>query len=176
MKINLEKYLKEKRPQLDVEQPDETSVWEGIKAGMAEERKLLPEWFWKVAAIFLLGVLTTYVVVTETGTGKTNALPLSGISDELGSRENELQLIANKKWDEVKPLISKDNSRYEFLIQQLNELESIREVYEEDLKENGPNEYIIRALLDYHEKKIRILDRILLETQKQQNHEKQITL
>ena len=176
MKTDLEKYLKEKRLQLDVEQPDENSIWEGIKAGMVEKRKILPNWFWKVAAVFLLGVLTTYVVMTETGLGSKNVITLSDVSEELGRQEAEFKMVADKKWEEVKPLISKNREDFQFLLNELEELESVQKIYQQDLNEIGANEYIIRALLDYHEKKIRILDRLLLETQKQNNHEEQITL
>ncbi|NQU85955.1 MAG: hypothetical protein HQ541_09360 [Mariniphaga sp.] len=176
MKINLEKYLKEKRLLLDVEQPDENSVWEGIKAGMVEERKIIPNWFWKVAAVFLLGVLTTYIVMNETGIGSQKVITLSDVSEELGKQEAEFKMVAEKKWEEVKPLISKNKGDFQFLLNELDELETIQKIYQQDLNEIGANEYIIRALLDYYEKKIKILDRLLLETQKQNNHEEQITL
>lgn len=53
MKKNIEKYLKENRLNLDVEEPDNDSVWEGIRAATDKKRNMLPVWFWKVAAIFI---------------------------------------------------------------------------------------------------------------------------
>jgi hypothetical protein len=176
MKQDLEKYLNEKRLQFDVDQPDENSVWEGIKAGLAKDRKVIPGWFWKVAAVFLLAVSATYVVINETTRKDSITIVLSDVSKELGKQEAELELVANKKWDQVRPLLSTENSDTQFLLDELKELETIHKIYLQDLNEVGANEQIIRVLLDYHIKKIKILDRLLLEIQKQNNHEKQFTL
>ena len=176
MKQGLEKYLKEKRFQLDVEQPDEMSVWEGIKTGMGRRQQMIPPWFWKAAAILLLLISTTYIVVNETS--KSNNLPdsLTDVSEELGKQAAEFEQVAQQKWDEAKPYLSENREDFKFLLEELDELETIYATYSEELSIEGANEFIIRALLDYHEKKIKTLDRLLLEIQKQQNHEEQITL
>jgi hypothetical protein len=176
MKQSLEKYLKEKRFQLNVDQPDDDVVWGGIKAGMTNGSKTIPGWFWKVAAIFLFVVSTTYVVINETNRGRVVYITLADISPELGVQEARLQSIANQKWDEIKPFLTKGNSDFNYLFDELDEIESINEIYQKDLNEVGSNEFIIQALLDYHQKKIRILDRLLMEIKKQKNHEKNITL
>ncbi|MBN1820262.1 MAG: hypothetical protein JW833_06080 [Prolixibacteraceae bacterium] len=176
MKTDLEKYLKEKRLLLDADQPDENSVWEGIRAGLAEPGKVHANWFWKIAAVFLFGVLITYVAMNELRRGESQPASLADISEELGKQEAEFKKVANSKWDQVKPYLSEDKSDIRFLLDELNELETIHKIYQSDLKELGSNEYIIRALLDYYQKKIKILDRILLEIEKQNNYEEKVTL
>ena len=176
MQTELEKYLKEKRLLLDVDQPDEDSVWEGIKAGMEKKRKVIPLWLWRVAAVFLFAALTTYLVINESRQKQIVFVTLSDVSKELGEQEAQLQTIANQKWNEVQPMLINTNDEFRFLLDELEELEDIYHIYQQDLNEIGANEFIIHAMLDYHEKKIRILDRLLLEIQKQKDHEETITL
>lgn len=173
MKQDLEKYLAEKRFQLDADQPDETLLWEGIRAGIGRQRRFTVNHLWKVAAIFLLGVLVTYIAI-DNSKSSYRYRSLADVSSELGRQEAELRQQADQKWDEVKPQLVSSNSQYQFLLDELKELNKIQKVYLSDLNELGANEEIIRVLLDYHEKKIKILDRLLLEIQKQKNHEKQI--
>jgi hypothetical protein len=173
MKQDLEKYLAEQRFLLDVEQPDEQLLWEGIRTGIGRQRRFTMNQFWKVAAIFLFGLLITYVVINNSQ-GNYRYKSLADVSPELGRQEAELRQQADQKWNEVKPMLINGNSQYQFLLDELKELDKIQKVYLSDLNELGANEEIIRVLLDYHEKKLKILDRLLLEIQKQKNHEKQI--
>jgi hypothetical protein len=43
---------------------------------------------------------------------------------------------------------------------------------QEDFYKLGSNERLIKAMLDNYEKRVRILDRMLMEIQKQKNNEK----
>ncbi|MBK6285027.1 MAG: hypothetical protein IPF54_22435 [Draconibacterium sp.] len=133
-------------------------------------------WFWKIAAVFLFGVLITYGVVKESTKQQVVIVTLADISKDLRQQEAELKLIVDKKWEEIKPLSAAEKTQFQFLLDELNELDKIYNTYEKDLYEIGKNEQIINALLDYYEKKIRILNRLSLEIQKQKNHEKTVTL
>ena len=169
MKENLEKYLKEKRSALDVDLPEDDLIWQGIQKGMKKKRTLNSGLFWKVAAIFLFVVSTTYVVFNETN--KTSKSSLASISPELEKQEAELIETAKNKWQIIQAS-SDDLSQLQFLFEELDQLKNVYKSYETDLKEDGANEFIIRALLDYHTKKIRILDNILHEIEKQKSDEK----
>ena len=168
MKKNLEKYLKKKRSTLDVDTPDDDLLWQGIQSGMHKKRTLNAAIFWKVAAIFLLVVSTTYVVYNETN--KSKFAVLANVSPELKKQEAELIDTAQAKWKLIKTSGS-DLSQLQFLLEELDQLDEIYASYKSDLKEDGANEFIVRALLDYHAKKIRILDNILHEIEKQNKDE-----
>ena len=101
---------------------------------------------------------------------------LADVSQELGRQEAELKLIADRKWEEIKPLLPTGNNELQFLLDELKELDVVYATYREDLYKTGVNEQITQVLLDYYEKKIRILNRLLLEIQKQKNCEKTVTL
>ncbi len=176
MKQELEKYLKTNRLRLDSDQPDEESVWEGIKSGLNKKQHVLPTWFWKVAAIFIFIVSATYFVVNETKDNTVVAITLADISDDLGNQEAELQHLVNLKWEEVKPLLPKEKTEIDFLLNEINELDKVYKSYQNDLSISDANEENIVALLDYYQKKMKILNRILHEIEKQKNHEKTIHL
>jgi len=176
MKMELEKYLTKNRLRLDVDEPDDERIWEKINSGLKKDRQLQSNWFWKIAAVFLFGVLTTYVVVKETSKEQVVIITLGDISKELGQREAELKQVVNTKWEEIEPLTQEQKTEFQFLLNELNELDEVYKTYEKDLYITGENEQIINVLLDYYEKKIRILNRLSLEIQKQKNNENNITL
>jgi len=174
--MKLKKYLKENRLMLDVEQPDDDKIWKEISLRTQNENRLKNNWFWKIAAVFLFGVLITYVTVKETTKQPVIIVSLADVSKELGEKEAALKLVADKKWAEIGPLSAEDKTQFQFLLDELKELDKVYAEYEKDLTEIGGNEQIINALLDYYEKKIRILNRLSLEIQKQKNHEDNATI
>lgn len=147
MKTNLEKYLKENRFLLDVDEVDELSVWEGVKAGMQKKRSIIPKWFWKVAVFFLFGIITTYLAINLPGTINKKSISLSDISEELGRQEAEYKTVELQKWQEAQPYISKDKGDYKPLLNELDKIKEVQEIYLHDLNEIGINEHIIKDCL-----------------------------
>lgn len=175
MKKDLEKILKEKRLKLDVEEPEHDLVWEGIRNGL-NQKKQVPVWVWKVAAIFIFVVSATYFIVTETSNKQVVIYTLSDISGDLGKQEKALNQQVNLKWEQVQTQLTNNNGEIQFLLEQMNELDAVYRSYQQDLNRTLDNEPVVRAMLDYYEKKIKILNRILLEIEKQENHEKTTSL
>lgn len=171
MKQDLEKILREKRLKLDVEEPENDLIWEGIRSGL-RKRKHLPDWFWKAAAIFIFVISATYFVANERSKKQVVVLTLSDISSELGKQEQTLKQQVNLKWEEVEQQLPDNDPEIQFLLQQLNDLDAIYTTYQKDLNRTLDNEPVIRAMLDYYEKKTRILNRLLMETEKQKQVEK----
>jgi hypothetical protein len=87
-----------------------------------------------------------------------------------------LKQVVTKKWEELQPLTAEEKSEFGFLLDELKELDKVYKTYEEDLYKTGENEQIINALLDYYEKKIRLLNRLSMEIEKQKNYETTIEL
>lgn len=176
MKTNIEKYLAKNRFRLDAEEPDNDKIWNEIKKPKRSVQHAQTNWFWKIAAVFLFGVLITYVVVKETQKDQVVIVTLADISKDLGQQEAELKQIVDTKWKAIEPLTAEQKSEFQFLLDELNELDNIYKTYEQDLYTTGENEQIIHVLLDYYQKKIRILNRLALEIQKQKNDENNVTL
>ncbi len=171
MKENLEKYLKKNRQNLDVDTPNEEMLWKEISLGIKNKKTGLPNWFWKAAAILLFVVSTTYVFYNETKDKKESQLILAHVSPELQKQEIEFIQVANNKWDQINASLPEHKTQLKFLFEELDGLEEVYESYQMDLNEIGANEFIIRAMLDYHSKKIRILDKILHEIEKNKRYE-----
>jgi hypothetical protein len=176
MKMDLEKYLKEKRWKLDVEEPDEDAIWSGIQQKKSSRHFVLPSWFWKVAAIFLFAVLMTYTVTNRQNKNQVVVVTLADISKDLGQEEAQLKQLVSLKWEEVEQQLPTDKNDLKFLFDELRELDKVYADYQKDLYKTGPNEQIIEAMLDYYQKKIRLLNRMLMEIQKQKEHENKIVL
>lgn len=176
MKLKIEKYLKKNRLKLDVDEPDDDLIWQGIKSGLKEKNQFIPSWFWKVAAVFFLVFFTTYVVINENKQKQVFIITLSDLSKSLGEQEAGLKQQVDIKWQEVQSKMTNKNIDIQFLLKEYKELDKIYSTYQNDLGKTPDNERIIRAMLDQYEKKIQLLNRLLLEIEKQKNHEKSITL
>jgi len=176
MKTNLEKYLKENRFRLDTDKPDNDVIWEGIRTGLDKKQNKFPDWFWKVAAILIFAVSTTYFVINETNKNQSKIVSLADISAELGKQEAELQGIVQVKWKEIEPLLTEENAQIHFLLDEIQDLDEVYKAYQTDLGISDAQEQIVTVLLDYYQKKIKILNRLLHEIQKQEKHENTITL
>lgn len=175
MKKDLEKILLEKRWKLDVEEPENDLIWEGIRSGL-HKNNALPGWFWKVAAIFIFAISATYFVVNETSKKQVVVFTLSDISKDLGTQEQALKQQVNLKWEEVQQLLSDNDPEIKYLLKELNDLDLVYASYQKDLNRTLDNEPVIRAMLDNYEKKMRILNRLLMEIEKQKQYENNVIL
>lgn len=174
MKQDLEKILKEKRLKLDVEEPESDLIWDGIRSGL-HKKKQLPDWFWK-AAIFIFVMSATYFIASEHSKKQVVILTLADISTDLGKQEQTLKQEVNLKWEEVEKQLPDNDPEIQFLLQQLNEMDAIYASYQKDLNRSLDNEPVIHSMLDYYEKKIRILNRLLMEIEKQKQVEEDLKL
>ena len=177
MKIDLEKYLKTRRQHLDVEEPDETLLWEGIRNEIISEKKTARFNLWKIAAIFLAIFTFSYIAYNELSKEKEREFTLSQINKSLGEREKGYQQkVLLKMQDANIPELSRrpESDILPVLINELNELDTIYDDAMNDLKQNGYLEQIVEIIFDTYEKRIRILEQIIMETQKLEMYEKDI--
>jgi hypothetical protein len=174
MKVNIEKYLKDKREHLDVEQPDDAMLWEGIRKGILLEKKPRTLNFWKVAAIFLAIFTISYIVYNEINREREREFTLSQINETLGEREREYQQMVLKKMEAAnfREISSyTENDILPVLINELNELDTIYRDAMNDLKQHGYLEQIVHIIFDTYEKRMRILEQIIMESQKLEMYE-----
>ena len=169
MRIDLEKYLKTRRHQMDVEEPDDAALWEGIRKEIITRKKSSGFNIWKVAAIFLAIFTIGYIIYNEVSMEKERAFNLSQINQSLGEREKAYQKMVLLKMQDAN--ISELSNRSEndilpILINELNVLDTIYIDAISDLKKNGYMEQIVEIIFDTYEKRIRILEQIIMETQK----------
>jgi len=173
MKSKFEEYLEINRQQLDVEEPDDQLIWEGINNELKQKPKSIFGNFWKAAAVFLLLLLSSYFIYNEffKPEQKVCTISLSDIDPGFATMETEYLLVIDNKLQELEQASPSNIENIDFYYEELKNLEKMCEEYQKDFVELGKNERLIMAMMDYYEKKMRILDRMLMEIQKQKDYE-----
>lgn len=172
MAFDIEKIVKEKRHQIDVETPPD-SLWDGIENKIEIPQK--PEkkdysWVWKVAAsLFLVtSIVLLALLVSKPGDQEPQLASLSDISSEYKSIETEYISVIQMIESELK-VDEEHRKEFPWLFEELEYLEVVNTQYREDLSKVSENEQVIKPLIDYYEKKIKILKRIQLEINRKNN-------
>jgi len=182
MSTDLEKYLQKQREALDVESPDDQLIWEGIRteiqqADTRSDRKRMLIRIRNIAAVVILVLSVGYMVQDiiwdrNPGSGFT----LADIDNDLGTREKEYRTLVSFKQEEAKMFSYVDNLIIAELQEEIQKLDTIYEETMKDLGEIGYNEQVIQTIFDTYEKKIYLLELIILENNKIRNHETEESL
>lgn len=177
MSADLEKYLNKHRNDLDVESPDDPVIWEGIRNDLQvgdarSEKRRIRIRIRNIAAIAILVLSVGYVIgdlILERRSG--SQISLANVDSELGIREQEYQTVLSYKMREAGVLNEIDNIIISELLEEIQRLDTIYEQTMKDLGELGYNEQVINTIFDTYEKKIYLLELIILENNKTRNHE-----
>ena len=166
-----EKYYLKIRPELDVEEPDDIFIWEGIKAGIGQKHKKRKNLYWRAAAVLLI-LISGSLMLSKLGyfPGSQVDLTMADISSDLAADQEMFQILINAKYDEIKTHNVKLKDYPDFV----NELEILEELNNEflaDLQTEPINPRLIEALLNYYHQKIRILEKLLMEVEKSKSIE-----
>jgi hypothetical protein len=180
MSAKLEKYLGTHRKELDVESPDDTGIWKGIEKELHHKPsgnrylpgRLLLKRIWNIAAVvfifFSLGYIANDII---NGRYKNRKITLSSIDSQLGRREKEYKTLVRYKTEEVSSFAGSEDVIIKELFKEIKDLDPIYDQALKDLKELGPNDKVINTIFDTYEQKIRLLELIILETNKIKSHE-----
>jgi hypothetical protein len=177
MPSEIEKYLRDNRQGLDVESPDDLLIWEGIRNELHHPpAKISRKRLWlkirNTAAVVVIVISVGYVLTDLiTNRSNSNRITLAIINEELGNQEAELQKLVEYKMDEISSMSLIDNLIIAELFDEIRVLDTIYEKSIEDLEEMGYNERVIQTIFDTYEKKIYLLELIILENQKIKDHE-----
>jgi hypothetical protein len=180
MSVKLEKYLSSQRKNLDVESPDDSAIWEGIHKGLHKEKRAGKHIMGKSGRIRVRNIAAATFILFSLGyiandiiNGKISdrRITLSSIDSELGRREKEYKTLVSFKTKEVRSFTGPRNAVIKELFEEINKLDPIYDQALKDLKELGPNEKVIQTIFDTYEQKIRLLELIIFETNKQNSHE-----
>lgn len=174
MKSNFEKYLESQRKHLDVDEPDDKLIWDGISHELNKKRISKTGVFWKAAAIFIFLVSSTYILYNEFYRSAPDIykITLSQIEPAYAGRVTNYTLDFENKMEQLDAMKPFDARSLEMFFTELSSLDDMYKEYQEDYSNYGYNEQLLRAMLDYYEKRVRILDRMLMEIQKQKDYEK----
>ena len=173
----MEKYLKSQRESLDVESPDDQLIWEGIRqelhrSDMRREKRRTLIRIRNIAAVVILVISVGYMIqdlLVDRLTGRE--FSLADIDRNLGAREKEYRSLVTFKQEEAGSFNHVDNIIIAELLEEIQKLDTIYEETMKDLGELGYNERVIQTIFDTYEKKIYLLELIILGNNKIKNHE-----
>ncbi len=128
--------------------------------------------FRNIAAIVLVALLAGYVINDIIRESSPAAYMMPGLAENnLAQKEREYKRLIRYKKQEIGSFDNVDNMIIRELTEELSRLDTIYETVMDDLKEYGYNEKIINTIFDTYEKKIRTLELIIMETNKEKRYE-----
>jgi hypothetical protein len=182
MSTELEKYLNSQRETLDVESPDDQLIWEGIRqdlhssASQKGKKRMLIR-IRNIAATVIILVSVGYMINDIFGDRILGGgVSLADIDGELGKREQEYRTLVSFKQEEARIFNHVDDIIIAELLEEIQKLDTIYEETMKDLAELGYNEQVIHTIFDTYEKKIYLLELIIIENNKIRNYEREENL
>jgi len=180
MSTNTEKYLKENRHLLDVEYPDDNAIWNRIeKSGIEPKKKtgrkifLINSKLQKIAASVIILLALSYIAIDLTvGISFDDKNYLASVNDNYGNIEEEYIQTVKFKEEEIDEARIPDNDIIRSIIGELDQLDELYSETIKDLIELGDNQQVVNTIFNIYERKIELLERIIVETNKNDNYEK----
>ncbi|GJM33507.1 MAG: hypothetical protein DHS20C18_25080 [Saprospiraceae bacterium] len=173
----LEKYILEQREALDqVEKPRVEQIWKGIQQ---EKTNLEPTsgwhlqigkfWKWSLAASFALLISMGIGLYLKTTSG-AQQVDLADYYPELAKQEEVYrQMVAQK--EAGLELNNEEKIAFRDILSELDQLDKLHKESLADVPQYVDNDRLVETLLRYYERKIRILERLSKEIEKQKNNE-----
>jgi hypothetical protein len=165
--MKLDDWMKENRASFDQEEAPE-GLWTEIQKAVPAPQKRSSTWlWWSAAAILILGATWWFKpqqaslppVVEE------SSLPANFLAQE-EEYQQDLKLMESH----INLQSLAEDPEYAWVFEELAELESINKQYRSDLGALAPQEELLTVLIDYYEKRLRLLQRLQMEIERKQNH------
>ncbi|WP_424961122.1 hypothetical protein [Ekhidna sp.] len=159
--MNIEDLIKKRKENLDIDSPP-PDLWDGIKQEWKNEKSVKLSW-WKVAAVIFIttsvGLLIHNISLQNT---VDKLASLGDISTEYRELEDNYvsqinQLEANIPMKELK-----SNEDFQWIQEELKTLDEVNKLYRQDIGKIN-EEQLVGVLVDYYEKKIKLLRKLELE-------------
>ena len=180
MAVKLEKYLSRQRKNLDVESPDDSLIWDSINRKIHRDNPDIKHLNNKIRLLRIRNIAATAIILFSLGyiandivNGKVSGrkVTLSSISSQLGRRELDYKTLVNYKTREVNTFAASNDKVIVQLFAEIKDLDLIYDQAMKDLKELGPDDKVVNTIFSTYEQKIRLLELIILETNKKDSHE-----
>jgi hypothetical protein len=162
---------------MDVDSPDDQLIWEGIRQDLqrsdlrrAGKRRMIR--IRNMAAVIIILLSVGYIFHDIVEDRRMNGkISLAKIDPYLGEKEQEYKRLVSFKKQEAGSYNEIDNVIIAELLEEIQKLDTIYELSMNDLLELGPDEQVIQTIFDTYEKKIYLLELIIMENDKHKNHE-----
>ena len=180
MSVKLEKYLLSQRRNMDVEAPDDELIWNGIQSRLTTQDPEVKRLTNKIRLLKIRNFAATAIILFSLGyiandivnrKSSDSVVTLSSINTELGRRESEYKTEISFKTQEVRSFAGSDDKVINQLFDEISKLDVVYNQAISDLKQLGPDERVINTIFSTYEQKIRLLELIILESNKKNSHE-----
>lgn len=162
--MRIEELIKSRKEELNVEQaPPE--LWDKIRSDWKEEKKTSFSW-WKVAAMVFVTISIGLLIHSVNLQNKVDELAsLGDLSEEYAEVEKSYILQINQLETTLPLSEAKNKEDYTWIFEELKTLEEINEMYRSDIGKINKDQ-LVGVLIDYYEKKIRLLKKLELEIER----------
>jgi uncharacterized protein YecA (UPF0149 family) len=170
---DLEKHIRENRAQLDTEKVP-GDAWKTIsnRSGF-RKRSNWPD-IMKIAAGISIGLFVAFLLYKQDARIET-LYSLSDIAPEYEQIENQYIESVNQLYDKI-DVENLDTVEYQWLLDEITYLDEMNAQYRDDIDSYVDSEKLVKSLIDYYEKKIRLLERLELEINRSKNEEEKSTV
>ncbi|MCB2194618.1 MAG: hypothetical protein KQH79_02100 [Bacteroidetes bacterium] len=168
--MNIEEYIRKNRNQMDVEHPDEDYLWTGISHSISKKKNRSRFLALKIAAAAVVIIALSIITYQVTSLRSNQQLILANIDPDLAKQEAQFQHQI-KAYYQVLQKTDYDKDQLATSYKDLEYIDTLIIKYSEDLNTYGPNPKLLNSLMDLYQKKIKLLDRMLNEIEKQKRYE-----
>lgn len=165
--MKLDKWMEDHRADFDSQEAPE-GIWKELQHAVPQKPSRPSLWPYAAAALVILAT-TVWYYQPETIPAKdlpTKDLPAGFLAQEV-EYQTDLKLMEARI--DLESLAS--NPDYEWVFEELNELENINQQYRGDLNQAVPQEELLEVLMDNYEKRLRLLRRLQMEIERNQKHD-----
>lgn len=174
--MQIEKLINDRKERLDVESPP-AELWQSIRNEWKKENTFQDRFrWWKVAAILFMATSLGMLGYNLFLQNKVEQLAsLGDISMKYAEMERAYEDEISKLEENLP--INKVNEKDDFawIFEELGVLEEINNTYRSDIGKNVDQDRLVKVLVDYYEKKIRLLKKLEHEIERKnklKNNEK----
>ena len=162
--MNIEDLIKQRKNDLDLEQPPADS-WEVIQKQWKSQPPTRFNW-WKVAAMVLLTLSLGLLIRNQTLQEQVSELAsLGDISETYQQVEDDYLMQINQIETEISFEEVAQDEDMAWMVEELKVLDEVNDLYRQDIGKINEDQ-LVEVLIDYYEKKIRLLRKIQLEIER----------
>jgi hypothetical protein len=180
MNDEFEKYVKQQRNALDTEEPKSEYLWEGVQAALLKKKYKRRVQLWRGAAVLFalitIGQLTYRFLQPRVAsnhhgpieTDETVSMQKGAFHSLEANYQKEVEALENQvQSKKINP------AEYAVLLGELNYIEEVEDEFKSDIPLVNDKERLAEILVDTYEKKIKLLERLLEQIERDERREQQ---
>lgn len=140
-------------------------LWKEISTAVPHAKRNYKPWLWSAAAALLIAGFAWWLQPQKRELPLAPQLPESFLAQERDYLHDLQHMEAHMPLSELAT-----EPDYQWVFEELAELELINQQYRSDLDALTPREELLPVLIDYYEKRLRLLQRLQMEVERNQKH------